>query len=212
MTLWSRDQREVSWQIEKSLSLLSQDLWPLNLTRCWHQRRASHTNFLIIREVPLVFLHLCTASYKSIYYFQHIEPLHQSISVSGKGQVYVGNWLYVPAFTTCRRVYSFIICLCLSFLLRVFCRIILEWNPNAKPRFEMVDLNRAKISSTEALFPKIDIFVCMIFTGSSHGTGNVKLFYNGSRFYLKWIFLWYKCYVFYYKMLRFGSASLLYKW
>ena len=43
------------------------------------------TSFIIIREVPLVSLHLYTASYKVIYYFRLIEPLYQGISASGQG-------------------------------------------------------------------------------------------------------------------------------
>ena len=45
-------------------------------------------------------------------------------------------------------------------------------------------------SKFSAVFSKINICVCVIFTGSGHGTGkHVKFFYNGNRFYLKWMFL-----------------------
>ena len=43
------------------------------------------TSFIIIREIPLVSLHLYTASYKVIYYFRLTEPLYQGIGASGQG-------------------------------------------------------------------------------------------------------------------------------
>ena len=72
--------------------------------------------------------------------------------------------------------------------MRVFYKIILEWNPNFEPKYGMVDFDTAEIISMEAVFPEIDIF-CVIFTGSSHGTGeHFKFFYDGNRFHLKWMF------------------------
>ena len=38
MPLWSHDQRESMWQFEKSISPLSQNLWPLNLAARWLQQ------------------------------------------------------------------------------------------------------------------------------------------------------------------------------
>ena len=63
----------------------------------------------------------------------------------------------------------------------------LEWNTNVKPKYGTVDFDSAEISM-EAAFPEKDIF-CVIFTGSSHGTGeHFELFCNGNRLHLKWMF------------------------
>ena len=46
------------------------------------QQRLSNTNnFIIIREVPLIFIHLSIKS----YYYRHIEPLYQGKSATGQG-------------------------------------------------------------------------------------------------------------------------------
>ena len=47
MVFWSREHCEVTWKFEKSISPLSQDLWPLNLTGCWLQGGAAESKHLI---------------------------------------------------------------------------------------------------------------------------------------------------------------------
>lgn len=44
-------------------------------------------------------------------------------------------------------------------MLRLFYKIILEWNPNVKRRYGTVDFDIAEIISMEAVFPKLDILV-----------------------------------------------------
>ena len=39
--VYRRQEREVTWQFEKLLFPLSHELWPLNLSGCWYQGRAS---------------------------------------------------------------------------------------------------------------------------------------------------------------------------
>lgn len=55
------------------------------------------------------------------------ETLYLGVSVSGQGhqdRYLLDNLLYIPAFTTCREVYSFTIRLYLSFILPVFYKFI----------------------------------------------------------------------------------------
>ena len=50
----TREQYKITWQSEKLISLLSQDLWPLNLAGCWlmggclaHKLKSSHHQVLV---------------------------------------------------------------------------------------------------------------------------------------------------------------------
>ena len=64
-------------------------------------------------------------------------------------------------------------------------KTILEWNTNVKPKYGTADFHSAQF---EVAFPEKDIF-CVIFTGSSHGTGEYfEFFCNGNRLHLKWMF------------------------
>ena len=45
MTFWSSDEHEVTWLFEKSISLLSQGLWLINLVGCWLSSPTSCFNF-----------------------------------------------------------------------------------------------------------------------------------------------------------------------
>ena len=54
----TREQYKITWQSEKLISLLSQDLWPLNLAGCWLMRGwLAHTN---LSQVITKFLLLAT--------------------------------------------------------------------------------------------------------------------------------------------------------
>ena len=44
--------------------------------------------------------------------------------------------------------------------MRVFYKTILEWNPNVKPKYGIVDFDTTEIISMEAVFPEKDIFLC----------------------------------------------------
>ena len=64
MPLWSHDQRESVWQIEKSVSPLSRNLWPLNLASRWLQQGDSARKALSHHR-----LLICTFDCKVKFYF-----------------------------------------------------------------------------------------------------------------------------------------------
>ena len=77
MTLWSGDQLEFRWQIEKVISLFSQDLWVLNLLGCWLWGADSERKHLSCHQLLVAVS--CNAESFAIVFLFFLFPFHDSV-------------------------------------------------------------------------------------------------------------------------------------
>ena len=91
MTLWLYDHCEVVWQFENFTSLLSQDLWPLNLAGADFGKEVQHSNPKVATNFLFFFFFFYFCFWMTHLYMSHFPLVHPSVCPSICSARYLRN-------------------------------------------------------------------------------------------------------------------------